>query len=218
MSRLPKANNTFIEKDDNNENQPLIDSNYKLPDSFYTEYGSKVKGLTQGNEVTQISLALDKDLDRDSVVVVYKIVTSTTGAISQEFVDPGSYTLYISTEANANIDSSFTSYNDIPVEEFDTDQFFADEEFLEEYNKALNDNQRVRFNFGNAYADALEIVNTRKSSIYTIIDRIQAGLEGLVDKISPVITEENLNKLAKISDDVAKGDLSAESVLKAIGK
>ncbi len=111
-----------------------------------------------------------------------------------------------------------SKFNDIPAEEFDTDQFFADEEFLEEYNKALTDNQRVRFNFGNAYADALEIVNTRKSSIYTIIDRIQAGLEGLVDKISPVITEENLNKLAKISDDVAKGDLSAESVLKAIGK
>lgn len=143
--------------------------------------------------------------------------------IAQKFFDgDGNYAPHIG-KANAmlvfyNYFVTESKFNDIPVEEFDTDQFFADEEFLEEYNKALVNNQRIRFNFGNAYADALEIVNTRKSSIYTIIDRIQAGLEGLVDKISPVITEENLNKLAKISDDVAKGDLSAESVLKAIGK
>jgi len=143
--------------------------------------------------------------------------------IAQKFFDgDGNYAPHIG-KVNAmlvfyNYFVTESKFNDIPVEEFDTNQFFADEEFLEEYNKALTDNQRVRFNFGNAYVDALEIVNTRKSSIYTIIDRIQAGLEGFVDKISPVITEENLNKLAKISDNVAKGDLSAESVLKAIGK
>ena len=143
--------------------------------------------------------------------------------IAQKFFDgDGNYAPHIG-KVNAmlvfyNYFVTESKFNDIPVEEFDTNQFFADEEFLEEYNKALTDNQRVRFNFGNAYVDALEIVNARKSSIYTIIDRIQAGLEGFVDKISPVITEENLNKLAKISDNVAKGDLSAESVLKAIGK
>ena len=143
--------------------------------------------------------------------------------IAQKFFDgDGNYAPHIG-KVNAmlvfyNYFVTESKFNDIPVEEFDTNQFFTDEEFLEEYNKALTDNQRVRFNFGNAYVDALEIVNTRKSSIYTIIDRIQAGLEGFVDKISPVITEENLNKLAKISDNVAKGDLSAESVLKAIGK
>ena len=40
----------------------------------------------------------------------------------------------------------------------------------------------------------------------------------IVDKISPVFTGENLEKLTNIAKDVSNGNLSAESIVAAYGK
>ena len=110
-----------------------------------------------------------------------------------------------------------SKFSEMTSEEFTTDLFFSDEEFLSEYNKAIKDCEEVRFNFGNAYKDAIDIVNTRKSSIGRVVEQFEKAIVNLAAKVSPIFSEETIDKIAKISDDVTKGDLSAESVIKAIG-
>jgi hypothetical protein len=110
-----------------------------------------------------------------------------------------------------------SKFSKMTPEEFTTDLFFTDEEFLSEYNKAIKDCDEIKFNFGNAYSDAIDIVNTRKSSIGRAVEMFERAIINLAAKLSPVFSDDKIDKIAKISDDIAKGDLSAESVVKAIG-
>ena len=64
---------------------------------------------------------------------------------------------------------------------------------------------------------AIDIVNTRKSSIGRVVEQFEKAIINLSDKISPILSGETIDKIAKISDDVTKGNLSAESVVKALG-
>lgn len=101
--------------------------------------------------------------------------------------------------------------------EINIDLFLADENCLNIYNEALKDNAGYRLNFANAYADAMDIVKTKSTTIGGVVDLFRSVFSKIVDKINPIFTEENIAKLEKISEDVAKGDLSADSVVKALG-
>ncbi len=142
--------------------------------------------------------------------------------IADKFFDgDGNYVPYIG-KANAmvifyNYFVVESKFSDIPANEFTTDLFFSDEEFLNEYNKAIKDCDEIKFNFGNAYADAIDIVNTKKSSIGRAVEMFEKSIINLAAKLSPIFSDDKIDKIAKISDDIAKGDLSAESVIKAIG-
>ena len=150
----------------------------------------------------------------------------TYGAAVREIADKffdgdGNYAPHIG-KANAmvvfyNYFVAESKFTEMSAEEFTTDLFFSDEEFLSEYNKALKDCEEVRFNFGNAYKDAIDIVNTRKTSIGRAVEQFEKAIVNLAAKASPIFSEETRDKIEKISNDVAKGDLSAESVIKAIG-
>ena len=142
--------------------------------------------------------------------------------IADKFFDgDGNYTPYIG-KANAmvvfyNYFVTECKFSEMAPEEFNTDLFFSDEEFLCEYNKALKDCSEVRFNFGNAYNDAIDIVNTKKSSFGRVVEQAERAIVNIAEKIAPIFSDETIDKIVKISDDVAKGDLNAEAVIKAIG-
>ena len=40
-------------------------------------------------------------------------------------------------------------------------------------------------------------------------------INGLIDKISPVLTEKNIAKVSQIADDIGKGNSGAEAIVKA---
>ena len=98
-------------------------------------------------------------------------------------------------------------YKEASIDELD--------EFIQEYNKALKGDGIVRLDFANAYADAMQIVNTRKDSINGGVDRLKFALEEIINKISPIFTGENIDKISKIASDVAKGNLTPETIVAA---
>ena len=115
------------------------------------------------------------------------------------------------------------------VDAVSLEAFFADKEVtidllageegcLQLYNAALARNRGFRLDFANAYADALDIVKQKNTTLGGAISTIINAIGELSDKVSPILTDENIEKLSKIADDVAKGDLNAESVVKALGK
>lgn len=101
--------------------------------------------------------------------------------------------------------------------EINIDLFLADENCLKVYNEALKDDTDYHLNFANAYADALEIVKTKNTTIGGTIELFRNAFLRIIDKINPIFTDDNITKLEKISEDVAKGDLSADAIVKALG-
>lgn len=101
--------------------------------------------------------------------------------------------------------------------DIDIDFLLANEDCLVLYNEALKGNGTFRLDFCNAYTDAIDMVNQKKNSIGNVIDSIQSAISMIADKISPVFTGENLEKLTNIAKDVSSGNLSAESIAAAYG-
>lgn len=112
-----------------------------------------------------------------------------------------------------SLESYFSDYDG----EIDVNLFLANEDCLTVYNTALRNGAEYRLNFANAYADAMDIVKTQNSTFGGAVNMLMNGISKLADKVSPIFTEDNIDKLSKIADDIAKGDLSAESVVKALG-
>jgi hypothetical protein len=144
--------------------------------------------------------------------------------IAEKFFDEdGNYTPHF-----GRINSIGVFFNRF-VDPVGLEAFFADKEVtidllaseegcLQLYNGALNRYRGFRLDFANAYADALDIVKQRNTTIGGVINLITDSLGKLSDKISPVLTEKNIDKIEKISENIASGKLSADSIVEAIGK
>lgn len=144
--------------------------------------------------------------------------------IAEKFFDEdGNYTPHF-----GRINSIGVFFNRF-VDPVGLEAFFADKEVtidllaseegcLQLYNGALNRYRGFRLDFANAYADALDIVKQRNTTIGGAIEMFKNGVMELADKINPIFTDENVAKLERISENVANGKLSADSIVEAYGK
>ena len=57
----------------------------------------------------------------------------------------------------------------------------------------------------------LQIVDHKKDSFASITDSIANALEQLVDKMSPVLTKDNIESVARIADGMSKGETTAQA-------
>ena len=85
------------------------------------------------------------------------------------------------------------------------------------YNDALAKTDYYRFDFANAYEDAMEIVRVKSSTLVGAVGQFRDIVVQAIEKISPVFTEDNIAKLTRISEEVSSGNLSAESIVAAFG-
>lgn len=70
--------------------------------------------------------------------------------------------------------------------------------------------------FGNAYLKAMEVVETRKSSIGTAINIITSAIKDMSDGVKNYMTQENLSYLATIAKEIKAGSIAPDAVAKAI--
>ena len=98
-------------------------------------------------------------------------------------------------------------------------EIVADEDFINAFNSAIkHDGKTIKYDFANAYKDALEIVDIKKTSFGTILNMVNSTFENIKDKISPLLTKENMDVFSKIAKDVLEGKTSAEAVVSAYTK
>lgn len=95
------------------------------------------------------------------------------------------------------------------------DVLVEDEEFIKEFNAAVVGDGVVRLDFANAYADAMEAVNAKKNSFGNAVNIIKRIIEKFSESISSVVTDESLEKLAKIAEGVNANNLNLDSFVKA---
>lgn len=91
-------------------------------------------------------------------------------------------------------------------------EIVADNEFIKVFNQSLECNDILGYDFANAYKDAMEIVNVKKTSIGRIASVVNTLINKFSEQILPLITDENIAVFSKIVKDVSSGKLSIDSI------
>ena len=90
------------------------------------------------------------------------------------------------------------------IEVEDMDEIIGDEEFMsacQEYLVHYSDG----LTFSNAYYDAMDIVDSKKSSAGTM-DSIIRAITEFADKVSPMLSEDNLKEVSEIAKMLSGND------------
>lgn len=100
-------------------------------------------------------------------------------------------------------------------------EIVANEEFVNAFNRAINydfECDPVRCDFGAAYRNAKDIVDTRKSTIGNATDTIGMMIKKISESISSAINEETVNTLSQIGKDMLEGKVTADALISAYRK
>ena len=98
------------------------------------------------------------------------------------------------------------------------DVFVEDEEFINEFNTAIKGDGKMRLDFANAYAEAMEIVNTKKDSFNSMTNTLKTVINSVMEKMSPILSGDAIQKFTEIADNIAKGNIGADAFVEAYGK
>ena len=90
-----------------------------------------------------------------------------------------------------------------------------DESFIEDVNYNILYSPDGYLDFGNAYQNAMKIVNAKVENGGLAVQRIINGITNIAEMFSGTFTEENIQVIAKAVEDIQNGKLSAESIANA---
>lgn len=99
----------------------------------------------------------------------------------------------------------------------DVDKFANDEKFSNEFEHAVYGDFR-KLNFAGAHSDAMDIVNYRKTSMYSLQDTIINTIDKVSKKLNEAISSEKIAQLRKIADEIESGNLSSDAIAEAYGR
>lgn len=152
---------------------------------------------------------------------VVEYVSLVSGIASEFFGTDGEYVPHI-----GRLNAMRLFYNECVVEskfdlphDFDDalqmDVLVEDEEFINEFNKAIKGDGIIRLDFANAYSEAMEIVRTNKDSFNNMVNAIKGVINKALEKIGSMVSDETVTKFKEIADRFSNGNISAESVVDA---
>lgn len=150
-------------------------------------------------------------------------VTIVDAIVTEFFNEDGEYTPHIG-KLNAMrlfyneciTDNRFELPHDI-TDALQMEVLVENDEFITAFDKAIKFEQNSVFSFANAYKDALSIVEVKKTSINQVASTVKSIFVKIVDSIVPMFTEENIQRLEQISNEIASGKISNQSIIDALG-
>lgn len=72
------------------------------------------------------------------------------------------------------------------------------------------------FDFANAYAHAIEIVNDKKSAIERTALSIKTSIMEVLSEITPMMETDGVKDVVKVASELAKSDVTSDSIVKSI--
>lgn len=104
------------------------------------------------------------------------------------------------------------------IDALDMNEIVNDDEFIQAFNSAINTYGIIRCDFGNAYHDAIEIVDVKKVSVNRAFSTLKDGIVDLVNTINPLLDSDNLEKVFEVAQAVQNGKITADSIIKSYKK
>lgn len=101
------------------------------------------------------------------------------------------------------------------IDASDMEEIVTDNEFMKAFNEAIIGDGTIQYDFANAYKDAIEIVDVKKTSFGSAVNIIGSMINKIFDSVSPLLTEENIKVVSQIAKDMSDGKISAEAIVDA---
>lgn len=104
-----------------------------------------------------------------------------------------------------------------PIEDImDMQQLYDNEEFMEHYNSAISNYDRsISLLFGNAYWQAIDIVDYKKNDANSFAIAISAGMNAILKSFKDSFSDDDINKYIEIAKQITNGNFSSEMILNA---
>ena len=96
----------------------------------------------------------------------------------------------------------------------DMKEIVADKDFIEAFNSALMV-KNINYNFGNAYRQALEIVEYKKTSLENTIDIIYKAVMNIIETFNSTINGDTLNTIIDVANKISNNQINSDTVIEA---
>lgn len=97
------------------------------------------------------------------------------------------------------------------------DEIVSDEEFVKKFETCVNSGAGG-ITFSASFANAMKMVDARKSSIGSAVTLIIDAIQNIADRAKSVMSDENMKNIAAIAKDIGSGKISADAIVEAYGK
>lgn len=99
----------------------------------------------------------------------------------------------------------------------DMERLVKNGEFMTYFDLAVQFPSRMDFNFANAYYAAKDMVNVRNTSASTFVGMIDALIEKLITEFKNGFTEERIEQLGKLVEQIGDTKITEEGIVEAYG-
>lgn len=100
----------------------------------------------------------------------------------------------------------------------DAEVIFANTDFIAAFNEAIFYDGDIKYDFANAFKNAMEIVQYRISSMQFAMSQVMNGFNALVGSINSVMNEDTIDKLTEFAQNVSDGKYDAKAVSDAFAE
>jgi len=104
------------------------------------------------------------------------------------------------------------------ITDTDMNVILEDERFMPVFAKALHTNNDFELTFGNAYKDAIDIVNVKKGSLGQLTDSILEFLSDSLNSLGKALSPENIGRWESIAKEFKGNDMKIDNIIKLIGE
>lgn len=99
----------------------------------------------------------------------------------------------------------------------DVNVVIKNDELMQIFNEYIFGKHNV-MDFGGAYHYAMMIVDNKRTSVVHYADMLKQLVTGFVNQISPLVNDDNLNKISMIAEQIGNGNIGADSIVEAYAK
>ena len=100
------------------------------------------------------------------------------------------------------------------IEGLDMEHIVSDANFVMAFNDAISDSYNVDFTFGNAFAQAIDIVEYNKNKKTSIGEMIKEAIYEIEESIMNIVGDENIAILSSAFKDVDTSQIDANELVK----
>lgn len=91
----------------------------------------------------------------------------------------------------------------------------SNEDFITEFEKAISSPYLEYFGFEHAYFHAMDIVRSRVENGGLLVQRVLNGVTNIANTLASTLSEENMQTISQVMEDIKNGAISAESIADA---
>lgn len=94
----------------------------------------------------------------------------------------------------------------------EVEEVIGDEAFIIVFNDAVRGDGLIRFDFANAFSDAMQIVDNKKNSFNNMVDNFRIIANKFAEKMGLILQGDIIDNISKFTDNFSSNNIDANSI------